>query len=57
MARVSKNARSGATGHKLLCACGGEVKMHSLFRKGKISHYAECEKCKRQERRPRDFIS
>jgi hypothetical protein len=55
MGQVSKNARAGSASQKFLCSCGGEVKMKALFAGGKKKNYAECEKCKRQERRPSDF--
>ncbi len=55
MAQVSKNARTGSSTHKFECPCGGEVKMKSLFAKGKIKNVAQCEKCNRRERRPKDF--
>lgn len=55
MANVSKNARTGSTAQKFECACGGEVKMKSIFSKGKLRYVAECGKCNRQERRPSDF--
>ena len=52
---VSKNARTTSGTHKFLCPCGGEVKMKAIFAEGKMKHLAECEKCKRKERRPKDF--
>jgi len=55
MAQISKNARTSAASQKFLCACGGEIKMKALFQSGKIKNIAECEKCKRLERRPSDF--
>jgi len=55
MAGVSKNARTTSGTHKFECNCGGEIKMKSIFSKGKMRHYALCEKCKREERRPSDF--
>ncbi|MDR1095978.1 MAG: hypothetical protein LBL31_06285 [Spirochaetaceae bacterium] len=55
MAQVSKNARAGVTTQKFFCSCGGEVKMKALFDNGKVKNVAECEKCKRTERRPSDF--
>lgn len=55
MAVVSKNARTQSTTHKFFCPCGGEIKMNAVFSDGKMKHMAECEKCKRQERRPKDF--
>ena len=51
----SKNARTVAGTHKLMCPCGGEVRMRSTFSGGRMRHTAFCEKCNRQERRPRDF--
>jgi hypothetical protein len=55
MAQASKNARTSITTQKFFCSCGGEVKMKTLFEKGKVKNIAECEKCKRTERRPSDF--
>ena len=55
MAQASKNARTTTASQKFFCLCGGEVKMKTLFEKGKIKNVAECEKCKRLERRPSDF--
>ena len=55
MAQVSKNARVASATQKFECSCGGEVKMKSVFAKGKLKFIAECEQCNRQERRPSDF--
>ena len=55
MANVSKNARAASATQRFACTCGGEVKMKSVFSKGKLRFLAECEKCSRQERRPSDF--
>jgi transcription elongation factor Elf1 len=55
MAGVSKNARTTSGTQKFECPCGGEIKMKSIFSKGKMRHYAHCEKCDREERRPSDF--
>ena len=55
MAQISKNARAGSTSQKFECPCGGEVKMKSVFATGKLRNVAECESCKRRERRPSDF--
>jgi hypothetical protein len=55
MAQVSKNARTGTASQKFSCTCGGEVKMKSVFTSGKLKNVAVCEKCNRQERRPKDF--
>ena len=56
MAAVSKNARTSSATQRFYCPCGGEVKMKTLFENGKVKNLAECEKCKRTERRPRDFV-
>ncbi len=55
MAQASKNSRTGAVNQKFFCSCGGEVKMHTRFMNGKVKNLAECETCKRAERRPSDF--
>ncbi len=51
----SKNARTSVATQKFLCSCGGEVTMKTLLEKGRRRNIAECNKCQRQERRPRDF--
>jgi hypothetical protein len=55
MAGQSKNSRTSSATQKFTCSCGGEVKMKALFENGKVRNIAECEKCKRTERRPSDF--
>jgi transcription elongation factor Elf1 len=56
MAQASKNSRTTSSTQKFFCSsCGGEVKMKTLFEAGKVKNVAECEKCKRTERRPSDF--
>ncbi|MCX7026320.1 MAG: hypothetical protein NT061_02250 [Spirochaetes bacterium] len=55
MAQVSKNSRSSSATHHFYCPCGGEVKMKTIFENGKVRNVAECEKCKRAERKPADF--
>jgi len=55
MAAASKNARTTSASQKFFCSCGGEVKMKTMFQNGKVKNIAECEKCKRVERRPSDF--
>lgn len=56
MAAASKNSRTTVTTHKFFCPCGGEVKMKTMFEEGRIRNVAECEKCKRTERKPKDFV-
>ncbi|MBN2651161.1 MAG: hypothetical protein JXR63_02165 [Spirochaetales bacterium] len=55
MAQASKNSRTGSTTHRFECPCGGEVKMKTVFAKGKAKNVAECTQCKRTERKPKDF--
>ena len=55
MAQASKNSRTTSATQKFVCSCGGEVKMKMIFEHGKVKNHAECEKCKRVERRPSGF--
>lgn len=55
MAEISKNARTNVVVERFFCGCGGEVKMKSVFAKGKLKNLASCTKCNRSERRPGDF--
>lgn len=55
MGGASKNARTSVSSQKFLCSCGGEVIMKTMFESGKLKNIAECTKCKRVERRPKDF--
>lgn len=55
MAEISKNARVNVVVEKFFCECGGEIKMKSIFSKGKVRSVAECGKCNRVERKPGDF--
>jgi len=55
MGQASKNSRTASATQRFMCSCGGEIKMKTLFENGKVKNMAECEKCKRKERRPSDF--
>ncbi len=55
MAQASKNSRTTTSTQKFFCPCGGEIKMKTNFINGKVKNIAECEKCKRTERRPSEF--
>jgi hypothetical protein len=55
MGQISKNARTSSSTQKFFCSCGGDVKVKTIFEGGKVKVVAECEKCKRLERRPSDF--
>ncbi|MDR1867468.1 MAG: hypothetical protein LBQ77_04280 [Treponema sp.] len=54
-ANRSKNSRTTIATHKFLCSCGGQIKMKTVAENGKVHNIAECEKCKRTERRPSNF--
>ena len=56
MAGASKNSRTAVATQKFICPdCGGEIVMKTLFENGKLKNLAECQKCNRTERRPKDF--
>ena len=56
MAGASKNSRTASATHKFICPdCGGEIIMKTMIENGRIRNVAECQKCKRVERRPKDF--
>ncbi|AAC65345.1 hypothetical protein KEA88_01785 [Treponema pallidum] len=55
MAGASKNSRTAAATQRFNCPCGGEVVLRSIVDNGKVKNIAECPKCRRVERRPRDF--
>lgn len=55
MAGASKNSRTTVATQKFTCPCGGEIIMKTMFENGKLKNIAECQKCKRTERRPKDF--
>jgi len=57
MAEISKNARTNVVVEKFFCGCGGEVKMKSVFSKGRMKTVAECTKCNRTARHPSDLKS
>lgn len=53
--KISKNARKGVKTQMHYCSCGGEIRMKTIFRNGKMNHRAVCQSCKKEERRPSDF--
>ncbi len=56
MAGASKNSRTAVATQKFICPdCGGEIVMKTMYDEGRIKNVAECFKCKRTERRPKDF--
>ncbi len=52
---VSKNSRTTVATQHFTCSCGGEVVLKTMITNGKLKNIAECTKCKRVERRPKDF--
>ena len=56
MAQQSKNSRTASATQRFFCSCGGEIKMKTILENGKVRNLAECEKCKRTERRPSEFV-
>jgi hypothetical protein len=52
---ISKNARTNVARQIFYCPCGGEVRMISVFRSGKIRHVAKCMSCEAEKRKPSDF--
>ena len=56
MAGASKNSRTTVATQKFICPdCGGEINMKTIYENGRLRNVAECSKCKRTERRPKDF--
>ena len=56
MAGASKCSRTAVATQKFICPdCGGEIIMKTMYDEGRIKNVAECSKCKRTERRPKDF--
>lgn len=56
MAGASKNSRTTVATQKFTCSdCGGEIVMKTMYENGRLRNLAECSKCKRTERRPKDF--
>ena len=52
---VSKNSRTTVATQHFTCSCGGEIVLKTMMTNGKLKNIAECSKCKRVERRPKDF--
>lgn len=55
MAAISKNARRDGA-REILSRWGGKIIMKTVFEKGKLRHFAVCEKTGRQARKPKDLI-
>lgn len=55
MATVSKNARREGE-KEMKSKWGGKIVVKSVMEKGKIRHYAQCEKTGTLARKPRDLM-
>ena len=55
MAGASKNSRTAVATQRFSCPCGGDIELKTMVENGKIKNIAECAKCHRIERRPKDF--
>ena len=53
---ISKNARRGEGVKKLICKCGGEIKMRTVAKNGRMRHLARCNDCGNEARKPRDLF-
>lgn len=53
--KVSKNVRRSGS-QTLMSRWGGEIKMKSVFKDGKLRHYATCEKTGNTARKPKDLM-
>ncbi len=54
-ANISKNARRGGA-QQLVSRWGGNIKMKSVFKNGKMKHIAVCEATGNTARKPRDLM-
>ena len=52
---ISKNARREGS-QVLTSRWGGKIVMKTIFEKGKLRHYAVCEKTGNKARKPRDLM-
>ena len=52
---ISKNVRREGA-QELTSRWGGKIVMKSVFDKGKLRHFAVCEKTGNQARKPRDLM-
>lgn len=57
MAGASKNSRTTVAKQIFIDPeSGGEIVMKTILKNGKLKNVAVCEKTKRVERRPKDFL-
>lgn len=53
--KISKNARRNQA-DELISKWGGNIKMRTVFEKGKLRHFAQCEKTGNTARKPKDLM-
>lgn len=53
--KVSKNARRGEK-NELVSRWGGTIIMRSIFKDGRLKHFAECTKTGNTSRRPKELM-
>lgn len=54
---ISKNARRGTGAEKLICKCGGVIKVVSVAIKGaKLRQVARCDSCGAEARKPKELF-
>jgi len=49
-------AKARGETERLICVCGGLIHMRTIAPKGAMKHFAECEKCKKIARRPKELM-
>jgi len=52
--KLSKNAKKNGP-DVFYCQCGGEVRMISVYNRGKLQTQARCKRCNRVARFPREL--
>ncbi len=44
------------TANKLICACGGDIKVFATGERGRLRMVAECQSCKKRARKPKELF-
>ena len=55
MAKYSRNGTKRT--ERFFCVCGGEIKMITLGKNGKMRHMARCTKCGAEKRKVRELVA
>lgn len=53
---AGKIAKTRKTSQTLTCACGGDIKVFSVFKDGKIKPEARCSGCSKVARKPKELM-